>query len=234
MYFHEKFWIEYKTITLVNFDFRYREMKTSLKEKFDFKVIVSALKKNSKTKENGLKTHLIFASNYYATYVDQLKLLILKAMKKCRTNSLMVTLLDRTRWFLITKEEMENYCKGKEDAKDSVNDDLESFFEDLRLGKEPEEDVSTYFLPKLTGEELESVEKEDMAYLETLIYHTDVEEAEMMHSESDSKFVYESGSRKTFTMNRFNADIENLTELENTLFRVENHDYNDFEGWNSS
>ena len=40
------------------------------------------------------------------------------------------------RYNLITKERMENYSKGKESEKLSVNDDLESFFEDIRLGKE--------------------------------------------------------------------------------------------------
>ena len=44
---------------------------------------------------------------------------------------------------------MANYYKGKEYEKFSFNDDLESFFEDLRLGKDPKEQALTYFLPKL-------------------------------------------------------------------------------------
>ena len=56
---------------------------------------------------------------------------------------------------------MESYCKGEEDEKDSVNDDLESLFENIRLGKEPDEFVVSYFLPKLTEEELELVERRD-------------------------------------------------------------------------
>ena len=51
--------------------------------------------------------------------------------------------------------------------KDSVNDDLESLFEDLRLGKEPDEEVLTYFLPKLTEEEMKSVNEKDATYFET-------------------------------------------------------------------
>ena len=209
-------------------------MKTPLEEKFDFKVIVSALKKNVKNEENGLKTHFVFASTYYSFHADRLRVLILKGMKKCRINSVMVTILARTRERLITKEAMKNYCKGENYEKVSVNDDLESFLEDLKLGKEPEDDVPTYFLPKLTEEELELVETEDITYFKTLSYPIDVEKTEMMLSESDSKFVYESGSRKTFTINRLNPVIENLTEHDNKLFRVGNHDYNDFEGWNSS
>ena len=94
------------------------------------------------------------------------------------------------RWQLITKEAMEKYTKGEEDEKDSVNDDLESFFENIRLGKEPDETVWTYFLPKLTKEELELVERRDTSYLQTFFVeaagkNADVDETEMMLSESD-------------------------------------------------
>ena len=40
---------------------------------------------------------------------------------------------------------MEKYCKGEEKEKYSVNDDLESFFENLRLGKEPDEGYYLFF-----------------------------------------------------------------------------------------
>ena len=79
----------------------------------------------------------------------------------------MVTIILMDREKLITKEAMEKYTKGEEDFKDSVNDDLESFFEDLRLGKEPDELIYTYFLPKLTEEEMELVEQNDTNYLQT-------------------------------------------------------------------
>ena len=92
----------------------------------------------------------------------------------------------------------------------SVNDDLESFFEDLRLGKEPDEKVYTYFLPKLTEEEMELVEQKETNYLKTfsegfLGGNPDVPEAEMLLSESDSKFLKGFGYRRTFT-------IENSSE----------------------
>ena len=53
----------------------------------------------------------------------------------------MLTSIHMSRLDLATKEAMEKYCKGEEDMKDSVNDDLESFFDDLRLGKKPDEYV---------------------------------------------------------------------------------------------
>ena len=113
----------------------------------------------------------------------------------------MVTIIWMRRWKLITKEAMEKYCKGEKNEKDSVNDDLESLFEDLRLGKEPDEFANTYFLPKLTEEEMELVEKKDTTYLETFYWDDpDVSEAEMLLSESDSKFVEGWGRRKTFTI----------------------------------
>ena len=113
----------------------------------------------------------------------------------------MVTIIWMWRRELITKEAMEKFLSGEENQKDSVNDDLESLFEDLRLGKEPDEHVMTYFLPKLTEEEMELVDKKDTIYLQTLWRSDpDVEEAEMLLSESDSKFVQGKGIRKTFTI----------------------------------
>ena len=167
------------------------------------KVIGSALRKSSKKKTKRLETHLVFASDYYYFHEDTMRSFILDGMKKYKIKSVMVTIIYWRRWRLITKEAMENYCKGKEIQKNSVNDDLESLFEDLRLGKQPLERVWTYFLPKLTEEELEAVERKDPTYLETfeLAGNPDVDEADMELSESDSKFVQAFGWRSTFTIN---------------------------------
>ena len=167
------------------------------------KVIGSALRENSKKKTKRLETHFIFASYYYYNYEDTMRSLILEGMKKYKINSVMVTIIDMWRLNLITKEAMENYCKGKRIQKNSVNDDLESLFDDLRLGRQPLEYCPTYFLPKLTKEELKAVERKDPDYLKTfsLAGNADVPEAEMKLSESDSKFVKAYGSRITFTIN---------------------------------
>ena len=71
----------------------------------------------------------------------------------------MVTGIHLQRYGLIIKEKMESYCKGEWPEKDSVNDDLESLFENIRLRKEPKKYANTYFSPKLTEEELELVKK---------------------------------------------------------------------------
>ena len=103
---------------------------------------------------------------------------------------------------LITKEYMENYLKEREPQKVSFNDDLESFLEDLRNGKEPEEEVETYFLPQLTDAELELVERKNKNYFDTfyvnMFFSPDVNEIQMQLSKSDSKYVREIGWRRTF------------------------------------
>ena len=175
-----------------------------LKENLDRETIDFALQK-SKNICKELQTHLVYAgdSYYYGiTRQDKLKSFILDAMKKYKIKSVMVSVIYMVRRFLITKETMENYCKGKEIEKDSVNDDLESFFEDLRLGKEPQEKNFTYFLPKLTEAELVLVGKRDPSYLDSFrFHHVDVPEAEMRLSESKSKFLLGFGCRRTFTIN---------------------------------
>ena len=119
------------------------------KEKSDKHVIYSALKKITARKAEDLKTHLVFAGEYYYDHEDRLGPIILNGMKKYKIKSVMITNLFMERHHLITKETMEDYCKGNYDEKDSVIDDLESFFEDIRLGKHRDEpEIWTYFLPK--------------------------------------------------------------------------------------
>jgi len=137
-------------------------------------------------------------------------------MKKHKIKSVMVTRIYLSRRELITKEKMESYCKGEKDWKDSVNDDLESLFENIRLGKEPDEGVGTYFLPKLTEEELELVERRDTSYLQSFWEDDpDVDETEMMLSESDSKYVYGESSRRTFVIkNSSQKSLKNKCSLQ--------------------
>ena len=123
----------------------------------------------------------------------------------------MVTSIWLNRRNLITKEKMESYCKGDENEKDSVNDDLESLFENIRLGRETNERVITYFLPKLTEEELKLVEGRDTSYLQTFRWsnEADVAETKMMLSESDSKYVQGLSFRRTFVIE---TPFENFTQ----------------------
>ena len=127
----------------------------------------------------------------------------------------MVTSIYLRRWKLITKEKMESNCKGEEYLKESVNEDLESFFENIRLGKEPDEYVKTYFLPKLTEEELELVERRDTSYLQTFgRFNPDVNKTEMRLSATDSKYVYGWCRRKTYVIeNSYGTSSETSSEI---------------------
>ena len=121
---------------------------------------------------------------------------------------------------------MESYCKGEEyipfqneTFKDSVNDDLESLFENVRLGKEPNKYGFSYFLPKLTEEELKLVERRDTSYLQTFFGgqwgNPDVDETEMMLSESDSKYVNGESWRQTFFIeNSFKNSLKKNCSLQ--------------------
>ena len=147
-----------------------------------------------------MKTHFVFARHFYLIGDEKLKSLILRGMEKYNIKKVMVTIMSRWREKLITKEDMVCYCKGGEEQR-SVNDDLDLLFEAIRLDKKSDDHVVTYFLPMLTENELELVERKDSNYLKTfLVKNPDVKEAEMKRSESDSKFVCELGLRRTFTI----------------------------------
>ena len=89
----------------------------------------------------------------------------------------------------------------------SFNDDLEALFENIQLGEEPDDSVTTYFLPKLTEQELELVEREDEDFLRTFrdFYDLDVnqlkhQQAVMAASKSKLTYVFGDGWRRTFTI----------------------------------
>ena len=144
---------------------------------------------------------------------NRLKSLFLEGMKKYNIKSLIVTSIQMERENLLTKKQMVKICKEKDPESRGrnglVNDDLESFFEDCRLGLEQGYDWTLgYFLPKLTEEEMELVETKDRSYLETfMLSNPDVLEDEMMLSEADSKFVRGTYLRKTFIIENSSSVI---------------------------
>ena len=84
--------------------------------------------------------------------------------------------------------------------RDFFNEDIESLLENIRLGKQPNDDVETYFIPQLTEEEMESVKRKDPDYLGAFPAYPDpdIDEKEMKMSESDSKFCLTKCIRRTF------------------------------------
>ena len=156
--------------------------------------------------------HLVYAGYHYyslVNYESRLKSFFLQGMKKYNIDKVMVSIIYMWRRDLITKENMlkryneKTYWDGFEDYRNkSVNDDLDSMFQDLCLGNVPDDDLYTYFLPQLTEKELDLVENKDKTFMKTFSkgIFADVKEAEMKASESDSKFVYGYGRRKTYIL----------------------------------
>ena len=187
----------------------------SQKEHFDREIINSVVQKISDNEAKELEIHFVYAGDCYFVNEDKLRSIILDEMKKYKIKFVMVTGINLRRWELISKEEMESYCKGEKPQKDSVNDDLESLFGTIRLGEKPDERVRSYFFPKLTEKELDLVERRDPSYFQTF------QSSEMMLSETDSKYnLYVKGisRRKTFVIeNSSENSYENSSENQSSL-----------------
>ena len=89
-------------------------------------------------------------------------------MNRYNINSAMVSILSSVRNSVTTKEKVEDHCKGKYREKNSINDDLDSFYERVCLGDLPNEKTRTYFFPKLSEYEAKLFEAKDEEFLQTL------------------------------------------------------------------
>ena len=210
--------------------------------------IDSALRKA--VESNSSEQHVIIAGDGYPFDIINS---IRQVIKRPILESVLVTTIYMYRDLLITKENMEHICKGKAYRKDdhryqdeynfeynfeygnhvgntsryeeSVGDDLELYFNDLQLGREPTSWNWTYFLPELTQDELKLVEEKNKDYFETFFWSTnpDVDEDEMKSSTSSSKYVSGYCRRKTFRIPTFqDMDDPDIDETD-----VENSDIND-------
>ena len=139
------------------------------KEAFDEQVIVSACKNIAKNKSNDSNIHFVYACGDRHNYYHDLILpLVLEEMENCKIESFMWTSISIIRWEPITEKDKTYYCLGKYDfRKESINDDLEALFEDLSLGKIIDLKASTYFLPKLSKEEIDLIARKNQNYLAT-------------------------------------------------------------------
>ena len=170
---------------------------------FEQIVLWKEMRRLAENKTEDLTLHFVYAGDSFWGDNDKLLSFMFTGMKKHNLKEVMMTILRMERKNLITKEKMESFCEGKKLRKESINEDLESLFARIRLEKQQEfEQVRTYFVPKLTEEELELVERKDPNYLGTLSwtnqnYNPDVDRTEMKLSESDSKFVQGFCSRTT-------------------------------------
>ena len=117
------------------------------------------------------------------------------------------------RYNLITEEKTKKAYKGelKNDPdwkyyEGSINDDLEKLLINLQNQKEvKDENVKSFFTPKLTNEELKLVQDRNAEHLKTYWYHfyglnPDVDVVEMNESDSKSKFVHGACYRQTIPL----------------------------------
>merc|ERR1712126_336966 len=99
------------------------------------------------------------------------KKMFLTRMKKYGIQSSILTMLIIGRYNLITKEKAKDASKGKLKNEElwgeiSINDDFEMFLTNLLNSKEiSEEEVRSFFTPKLTKEELKLVEVKNKEHL---------------------------------------------------------------------
>ena len=130
-------------------------------------------------------------------------------MKKYGISSLVLTELVMRRRCLITKEKQKQAYKGKlkndsdwNHYEGSINDDLESFLINLQNFNDlKDEEVHSFFLPKLTKDELKLVEKRDNTQLESyLALNPDVDEVEMKTSDSKDKYLHAACLRWTIPL----------------------------------
>ena len=194
-----------------------------------WQVAHQAFRQVSKTKTADLKLHILYAGIHtniaHGPYSEErLRQFLLKEMKKHQIKSVTMTTISMTRRNLITHEEMEKYySSGRsgdrkvlprksysntvqrephsqlESSPESFQNDLNSFFENLRLDEVVHSSVPTYFLPKLTEEEQSLVDKQDSNFFKTFYsLNPDIAKYKMKQSKSDSKFVLCDGYRKTF------------------------------------
>ena len=152
------------------------------------------------SKTEDLQTHIVFAGHPYNQRESQLRSIVLKGINKYQIKSVMWTHIEMIRDTLISKEEMENYLFANDFVTDSVIDDLESMYEDIQRTEEPSAHAITYFLPKLTNEELELVERKDPCYSKTL-----QSGLEAFLSVSHLKFVRGICWRRTFRIENTSA-----------------------------
>ena len=166
--------------------------------------------------------HCILCTKNYLFFDNTMKELLAAKMKKHGILSLMFTMLNMWRGNLVTKEKVkeayEQKLKNHVDwagQNESIHDDLESFLFNIQ-NYQPikEEDVKSYFTPKLTDEELVLVENKNEEYLQSFFMHgskkdwsADVSVEEMKKSDSKDKFVHGYCLRRTFSIHEF--DLEN-------------------------
>ena len=166
----------------------------------DLEVFDAGVKSVLEFGNDDLVPHFIYCGNHYCA---ALKEIFLVKMRKYGIQSAILTTLFIIRWKLVTKEKVKQAYEGKlkndedwEGYEQSIHDDFETFFENLQCPKEVKnEEVLSFFLPKLTEDEMKLIEQNDELHFATYLEHycgrnPDVDAEEMKKSDSKSKYVH--------------------------------------------
>ena len=174
--------------------------------------------------KNDMMAHFIYCYDDYYRYgpyelFKKLKEIFLKKMRAYEIPSSILTTLHMFRLKLITKEKSKEAAEGKlkndpdwKNYKGSINDDLDSFINKLQNSNEMEDEVVwSFFLPKLTKEELKLVEEKNQEHMMTYWEKAqitlgnklanknlaDVPVKEMKQSDSKDKYIHSECLRRT-------------------------------------
>ena len=177
-----------------------------VKEINDLEVFDAGIKSVSECEKDGLVPHFIYCGLDYFRNIESTKRLqeiFLTKMRKYGIPSSIFTMMHMWRWKLVTKEKVKQAYEGKlkndtewNNHELSIHDDVETFFTNLEAQKEIQNEwVPSFFLPKLTEDELKLVEERNELHFCTYSSHyngqnPDVNPEEMKKSDSRSKYVY--------------------------------------------
>ena len=171
---------------------------------------------------NDMMPHFIycFGDDWFDEFdkiFKRLKSIILKKMREYGIPSSILTFLIMARRNLITKEKAKEAAEGKlkndpdwKNYKGSINDDLDSFVNNLQNSEEIDnEEVDSFHTPKLTKKELKLVEQKNKEHMRTYLWrlwptHEKDKRAKKMVEElekSDSKDKYVHSRCRRITIN---------------------------------
>ena len=159
---------------------------------------------------NDMMPHFIYCTgcSYFSKLRNGLiEKMFLRKMQEYGIQSSVLTMLHMRRRSLITKETSNLAAEGKlKNHRDwveypgSLNEDLDLFIDNLQNSNEiRDEEVLSFFTPKLTKEELKLVEKKNKEHMLSYLYYlgADVDVEEMKKSDSKDKYVFSWCQRKT-------------------------------------
>ena len=184
------------------------DVRSTKEMKFEAEVDIG-FKLMSAFENDDLVPHYVYSTHHVFSRQKKLQEIILKKMKIYGIESSILTILRMGKQKLITKETYQQVAEGKlkkdqnwADYDGSINDDLDSYFNQFLNQKVlKDEQVISFFLPKLTEKELKQVEEKDMEYMQEYlltilglasgnITAADVDIEEMQQSDSKDKYAH--------------------------------------------